>query len=100
MTSGESGGTKPQELTLSEISEKYKDRWVATEVTSRGKDFQPLKGRVVENDVDRFSIGRKLPSTLTSASSMLVNRHSTYFCSCARSSHRAGVRKVPSSSRS
>jgi hypothetical protein len=50
---------KQQDLTLAEISEKYKDRWVAIEVTKRDKNFQPLKGRVLESDVDRYRLREK-----------------------------------------
>ncbi len=58
-SAGSTGSTEPEDLTLSEISERYKDRWVAIEVTGRDRNFQPLKGRVLENDVDRYRLREK-----------------------------------------
>ena len=52
--------TQQEDLTLSEISEKYKDRWVAIEVTRRDRNLQPIRGRVLENDVDRFRLREKI----------------------------------------
>jgi hypothetical protein len=52
--------TEQEDLTYSEISEKYKDRWVAIEVTKRDRNFQPLKGRVLVNDVDRYRLREKI----------------------------------------
>lgn len=52
--------SKLEDMTLTEISEKYKERWVAIEVTKRDRNFQPLKGRVLENDVDRYRLREKI----------------------------------------
>ena len=52
--------SKLEHMTLTEISEKYKERWVAIEVTKRDRNFQPLKGRVLENDVDRYRLREKI----------------------------------------
>lgn len=59
-TSARTEGSKLEDLTLEEISERYKERWVAIEVTKRDKNFQPLKGRVLENDVDRYRLREKI----------------------------------------
>lgn len=48
-----------EELTLSQISDRYRDRWVAIEVTKRDRNLQPLKGRVVANEVDRYRLREK-----------------------------------------
>lgn len=50
---------QPEVLTLPEISAKYKDRWVAIEVTERDENLQPLKGRVLANDIDRYMLREK-----------------------------------------
>jgi len=57
--SGAEGSAKPEELTLSQISERYHDRWVAMEVTRRDRNGQPVMGRVVAADVDRYNIREK-----------------------------------------
>ena len=47
---------RPKVLTLSEISDRYRDRWVAVEVTRRDRNLQPLKGRVVADELDRYTL--------------------------------------------
>ena len=56
---GATDEAKPEVLTLPEILQKYKDRWVAIEVTERDRNSQPTKGRVVGNEVDRYTLGEK-----------------------------------------
>ena len=51
-----SEGSESEELTLSEIAAKYKDRWVAIVVTARDSNSQPSKGKVVAQDVDRYRL--------------------------------------------
>jgi hypothetical protein len=53
-------GNEQEELTLSEIRGKYKDRWVAIVGTGRDANSQHTKGRVAAQDVDRY----RLRSTL------------------------------------
>ncbi|MHB2036400.1 MAG: hypothetical protein ACYCPW_06615 [Nitrososphaerales archaeon] len=57
-----------QEATIPEIVTKYNDRWVAIVVTLRDENLQPLKGRVVANDVDRY----RLRSNLTSYNDVCI----------------------------
>ncbi|MDG7007047.1 MAG: hypothetical protein JRN06_02245 [Nitrososphaerota archaeon] len=54
------GSDGPEELTLSEITGRYKDRWVAILVSERDGNFQPTKGRVVAQDVDRYRLRSSL----------------------------------------
>ncbi len=49
----------PEELTLAEMSARYNDRWVAIEVTERDENLQPVKGRVLADDVDRYNLRQK-----------------------------------------
>lgn len=49
-----------KELSIHEIFEGYKDKWVAMTVTERDKNFQPAKGRVVSYDSDRYRLRQKL----------------------------------------
>ena len=56
---GSTGGAKPEALTIPEILKKCKDRWVAIEVTERDGNSQPVKGRVVEQEVDRYTLAEK-----------------------------------------
>lgn len=67
MSSSTSGGapapaTSPdqKELTLPDIRSSYKARWVAMVVTARDKNLQPIKGKVVADDVDRYMLRQKL----------------------------------------
>ncbi|MDG6901387.1 MAG: hypothetical protein JRM80_05440 [Nitrososphaerota archaeon] len=53
------GDAKAEVLALAEIVERCKDRWVAIEVTERDRNSQPVKGRVVEEEVDRYTLGEK-----------------------------------------
>ncbi|MGA2198989.1 MAG: hypothetical protein ABSG45_03535 [Nitrososphaerales archaeon] len=57
--SGAEESAKPEELTLSQISARHHDRWVAVEVTRRDRNRQPVQGRVVAEDVDRYNIRMK-----------------------------------------
>jgi len=56
---GATDEARTEALSLSEIRERYKDRWVAVEVTARDANSQPVKGRVVENEVDRYTLADK-----------------------------------------
>jgi hypothetical protein len=58
-STGTKENIRPEVLSLPEISERYKDRWVAIEVTERDGNRQPLRGRVVADDVDRYRIREK-----------------------------------------
>lgn len=49
-----------KELSLPEIFEGYKDKWVAITVMERDKNFQPTRGRVVSYDSDRYRLRQKL----------------------------------------
>ena len=51
---------EPQELALPEIIKQYKGKWVAINVTGRDKNFQPTKGKVVADDLDRYMLRMKL----------------------------------------
>lgn len=55
---GEQG--EPGVLALPEIRERHKDRWVAVVVTKRDKNLQPLGGKVVAEDIDRYMLRQKL----------------------------------------
>jgi len=57
--SGAEESAKPEELTLSQISVRYHDRYVAVVVTRRDRNGQPVQGRVVAEDVDRYNIRMK-----------------------------------------
>ena len=50
---------KPEVMSISEIVDGYSDRWVAIEVTERDENSQPIKGRVVEEDADRYALAEK-----------------------------------------
>lgn len=54
------GDAQSEDITLREIFERYKDRWVAIVVTERDKNSQPVKGRVVANEVDRYNLREKI----------------------------------------
>ena len=54
------GQGEPEDLALSEIWKRYKDRWVAVVVTSRDRNLQPTKGKVVADDLDRYFLRQKL----------------------------------------
>jgi len=45
-----------EELTIREIYRKYKGMWVAVVVTQRDANGQPLKGKVVAHDIDRYRL--------------------------------------------
>lgn len=49
-----------QELSLSQILQKYRDRWIAMVVTQRDDNMQPLAGKVVADDVDRYRLRQKV----------------------------------------
>jgi hypothetical protein len=48
--------TEPPELSMEEILEQHKDRWVAMIVTKRDKNGQPSAGKIIEEDVDRYRL--------------------------------------------
>lgn len=54
------GQSESEELALPEIRKRYKDRWVAIVVTRRDRNFQPTRGKVVAEDIDRFLLRQKL----------------------------------------
>ena len=56
----DSNDEKNLELTLSEIFQKYHGRWVAMIVTQRDENMQPLAGKVVADDVDRYRLRQKI----------------------------------------
>ena len=58
-SAGNTGSSEPENLTLSEISQRYSGRWVAITVTERDRNLQPVKGRVVADDVDRYRLREK-----------------------------------------
>ena len=61
MSSTGTGETlEAEDLPLSRIWERYKDRWVAITVTERDRNSQPVKGRVVAEDVDRYRLREKI----------------------------------------
>lgn len=45
-----------EELTLEEVHEKHKTRWVAMVVTKRDENGQPTAGKVVAEDADRYRL--------------------------------------------
>lgn len=49
-------GAAAEDLTLAQIAGKYKDRWVAITVTARDGNFQPTRGKLVAQDVDRYRL--------------------------------------------
>ena len=52
----------PEELTLAQIREKHPNMWVAMLVTKRDKNRQPIAGKVVAEDVDRYRLREALYS--------------------------------------
>jgi hypothetical protein len=51
---------KKEELTIAEIHTRYKGRWVAIVVTKRDGNLQPVGGKVVAEDVDRYRLREHL----------------------------------------
>ncbi len=51
---------KQEELSIPEIRARYKDRWVAIVVTKRDGSLQPVSGRVVADEIDRYRLRDKL----------------------------------------
>jgi hypothetical protein len=49
-----------EELDLAEITKRYSGRWVGMVVTSRDKNLQPTRGKVVADDSDRYMLRPKL----------------------------------------
>lgn len=45
-----------EELTIDEIYKKYANKWVAIIVTERDKNLQPIKGKVVAVELDRYRL--------------------------------------------
>ncbi len=54
--------SQPEDLELPEIFKRYKDRWVAIIVTKRDKNLQPIRGRVVANEGDRYRLRQAIAS--------------------------------------
>jgi hypothetical protein len=53
--------TEPnEELAIADIHQKYPKRWVAIVVTKRDRNMQPLRGKVVADDVDRYRLRQKI----------------------------------------
>jgi hypothetical protein len=50
---------RPEVMSLPEIINAHKGRWVAIEVTERDKNSQPVEGRVVEVEADRHMLAEK-----------------------------------------
>jgi hypothetical protein len=48
------------ELSLPEIYEQHKDRWVAITVTKRDRNGQPVAGKVIAEDVDRYRLRQNI----------------------------------------
>jgi len=48
------------ELELPEIFKQFKDHWVAIQVTKRDQNEQPLAGKVIANEVDRYRLRLKI----------------------------------------
>lgn len=53
-------GGEESELTIQEITANYKGVWVAILVTKRDGNLQPVAGRVVAEDPDRYRLREKL----------------------------------------
>ena len=51
-----SQSAEPPELTVAQVYEQYKNRWVAMLVTKRDESQQPAAGKVVADDVDRYRL--------------------------------------------
>ena len=49
-----------EDLSISEIRQKYSNRWVAVIVTQRDRNMQPIRGQVVADDVDRYRLRQKI----------------------------------------
>jgi len=51
---------EPEDLPLSEVMARHKDQWVAMVVTARDRNLQPVRGKVVASDIDRYRLRRSL----------------------------------------
>jgi len=51
---------EPEELTLPDIINRHKGKWVGVLVTARDKNLQPTKGKVVAESQDRYMLRQKL----------------------------------------
>ncbi|MDG6902881.1 MAG: hypothetical protein JRM80_13110 [Nitrososphaerota archaeon] len=49
-----------EELTIQQVSERHKGWWVGILVTKRDKNLQPVSGRVVAADPDRYRLRESL----------------------------------------
>ena len=47
---------QPKESTLEEIKNEHRNLWVAIVVTKRDENGQPLAGRVIADDADRYRL--------------------------------------------
>jgi len=72
------------ELELPEIFKKFKDHWVAIQVTKRDQNEQPLAGKVVANEVDRYRLRLKIVQYNDIASSLRGNLHIRCSSECVR----------------
>ena len=44
------------EMSIAQINDEYRDRWVAVLVTKRDENYQPIAGKVVASEVDRYRL--------------------------------------------
>lgn len=49
-----------EELTISQIHEKYKKKWIALIVTKRDTSLQPTAGKVVVHENDRYRLRQQI----------------------------------------
>jgi len=49
-----------EELSIAEIRAKHPNRWVAITVTKRDRNLQPVAGKVIVEDVDRYRLRQKV----------------------------------------
>lgn len=55
-----SGNDQLEELPLTEIFKKYNGKWVALIVTQRDRNLQPLAGKIVSAENDRYRLRQKI----------------------------------------
>ncbi len=56
----ESPATEPEELTLPQMFEKYRGKWVAIAVTKRDRNLQPTSGKVISSHADRYRLRQQI----------------------------------------
>jgi hypothetical protein len=54
------GTPQLEELTLDQIFQKYKGKWVAMTVTKRDRNLQPTAGKVVSSNTDRYRLRQEI----------------------------------------